>query len=249
MTRRGAEARARCRVGCVARRLGSPIDPAAHRSPPPDARGRAHRGGRGSAGGADRRWPPGGRRRSSGCYAASPVPWRRRTPVPSTRPLRARAGGRSLWWVGGVAVVTDGASLLADDGTTAGDELAVRGRPPRARDRRPGLRRRRRGRGHRDDRAAPTSMPSCSASPRRREHPVPRRADRRAARRRGRTPRCAARSWPPSTPRSSIRTNRDELPSRPACHTRQLGPGGIRSPPERGRGVSRVAQSFQMRAS
>jgi len=37
---------------------------------------------------------------------------------------------RSLWWLDGVAVVTDGASLLADDGTVAGDEwLFAVGRP------------------------------------------------------------------------------------------------------------------------
>ena len=40
------------------------------------------------------------------------------------------AGGRSLWWVGSVATVTDGASLLADDGTVCGDEwLFAVGRP------------------------------------------------------------------------------------------------------------------------
>lgn len=39
-------------------------------------------------------------------------------------------GNRSLWWVDGVAVVTDGASLLADDGITTGDEwLFSVGRP------------------------------------------------------------------------------------------------------------------------
>jgi hypothetical protein len=39
-------------------------------------------------------------------------------------------GARSLWWVDGVAVVTDSDSLLADDGLTAGDEwLFSVGRP------------------------------------------------------------------------------------------------------------------------
>jgi hypothetical protein len=39
-------------------------------------------------------------------------------------------GSRSLWWVDGVAVVTDGASLLADDGIETGDEwLFSVGRP------------------------------------------------------------------------------------------------------------------------
>ena len=40
------------------------------------------------------------------------------------------AGGRSFWWVDSVAVVTDGANLIADDGTTTGDELMFAvGRP------------------------------------------------------------------------------------------------------------------------
>ena len=40
------------------------------------------------------------------------------------------AGSRSLWWVDSVAVVTDGASLLADDGGVCGDEwLFAVGRP------------------------------------------------------------------------------------------------------------------------
>ncbi len=39
-------------------------------------------------------------------------------------------GSRSLWWVDGVAAVTDGASLLADDGIATGDEwLFSVGRP------------------------------------------------------------------------------------------------------------------------
>jgi hypothetical protein len=39
-------------------------------------------------------------------------------------------GARSLWWVDGVAVVTDGANLLADDGIVTGDEwLFSVGRP------------------------------------------------------------------------------------------------------------------------
>jgi len=40
------------------------------------------------------------------------------------------ASDRSLWWVDGVAVVTDGASLLADDGAVAGAEwMFAVGRP------------------------------------------------------------------------------------------------------------------------
>lgn len=40
------------------------------------------------------------------------------------------AGGRSLWWLDGVATVTDGASILADDGQTSGEEwLFAVGRP------------------------------------------------------------------------------------------------------------------------
>jgi Phosphatase len=39
-------------------------------------------------------------------------------------------GGRLLWWQGGVAVVTDGETLLADDGLVAGPEwLFATGRP------------------------------------------------------------------------------------------------------------------------
>jgi hypothetical protein len=40
------------------------------------------------------------------------------------------AGSRSLWWVDSVAVVTDGASLLADDGSVCGEDwLFAIGRP------------------------------------------------------------------------------------------------------------------------
>jgi hypothetical protein len=40
------------------------------------------------------------------------------------------AGGRSLWWIDGVAVVTDGLGILADDGLVAGPEwLFAVGRP------------------------------------------------------------------------------------------------------------------------
>jgi hypothetical protein len=39
-------------------------------------------------------------------------------------------GGRSLWWIDGVAVVTDGSAILADDGVVAGEEwLFAVGRP------------------------------------------------------------------------------------------------------------------------
>ena len=39
-------------------------------------------------------------------------------------------GGRSLWWVDGVAIVTDGSGILGDDGITAGQEwLFAVGRP------------------------------------------------------------------------------------------------------------------------
>ena len=52
------------------------------------------------------------------------------TVLESDRATIDGAPGREVWWIGGVAVVTDGAALLGGDGVTgAGDWLFAVGRP------------------------------------------------------------------------------------------------------------------------
>ena len=112
---------------------------------------------------------PDGRRRCSRCTSTSPG-WRAPRAATCSTPAKpdrsAPRGAPSVWswWVGGVAVLTDGDALLADAGIEAFDELLFTVPVPRPRRRRPRVRGRRAARRASKWSRSPTSTRSRSGS-------------------------------------------------------------------------------------